>query len=66
MQAFESGFQMVCGGPALKLFRPAELELLICGSEELDFKALEASCHYEGMHLFVVIGHGCVCRLHGR
>lgn len=50
-KAFESGFHMVCGGPALKLFRPEELELLICGSEELDFKALEAATHYEGLFL---------------
>ena len=31
----------MCGGEALKLFRHEELELLICGSTELDFEALE-------------------------
>ena len=30
--AFKRGFEKVCGGAALELFRPEELELLICGS----------------------------------
>src|SRR5688572_22675756 len=46
-QAFESGFHQVCGGPTLKLFRAEELELLICGSPEFDFHALEAVTEYE-------------------
>ena len=28
---FQRGFQRVCGGPALALFSPDELELLVCG-----------------------------------
>jgi hypothetical protein len=39
--AFAKGFFSVCGGPALELFKPQELELLICGSPTLDFHALE-------------------------
>ena len=38
---------MVCGGSALQLFEAAETELLICGSPELDFYALERSATYE-------------------
>ena len=39
--AFAKGFFGVCGGPALEMFKPQELELLICGSPTLDFHALE-------------------------
>ncbi|XP_072018753.1 probable E3 ubiquitin-protein ligase HECTD2 [Amphiura filiformis] len=45
--AFARGFHMVCGGSALELFDAAETELLICGSPELDFHALERSATYE-------------------
>lgn len=38
----------LCDGPALRMFRPDELEDLICGSEEMDFTALEATTRYEG------------------
>ena len=37
----------LCGGPALKLFRAEELEKLICGSQSLDFLALEKHTHYD-------------------
>lgn len=39
--------RQVCGGDALKLFQPEELELLICGNPVLDFEALERVTHYE-------------------
>lgn len=29
--AFRRGFLRVCSGPALSMFTPSELELLICG-----------------------------------
>lgn len=45
--AFERGFREVCDGEPLNMFRWEELELLICGSPELDFEALEASARYE-------------------
>ena len=35
------------GGKALKLFRPEELELLVCGNPKLDFEALEEHSKYE-------------------
>ena len=30
----------------IELFKPEELELLICGSKKLDFKELEGSAQY--------------------
>ncbi|CAM9162645.1 unnamed protein product, partial [Hapterophycus canaliculatus] len=45
---FESrGFHKVVGGKALSLFRPEELELLICGNPKLDFSALEENSEYQ-------------------
>lgn len=44
--AFYEGFDLVCGGAALKLFRWEEIQLLICGCPALDFEALEESCRY--------------------
>lgn len=41
------GFRKVVGGKALSLFRPEELELLICGNPRLDFDALEEHSKYE-------------------
>jgi len=45
--AFHTGFLKVCGGAALKLFCPEEVELLICGNPALDFKKLEKVTQYE-------------------
>lgn len=44
--AFKKGFDSVCTTEALKLFRYEELELLVCGSPELDFDALERNTKY--------------------
>lgn len=44
---YHRGFHKVVGGKALSLFRPEELELLICGNPELDFEALEQKSKYE-------------------
>ncbi|KAH8590279.1 hypothetical protein B0O99DRAFT_691717 [Bisporella sp. PMI_857] len=47
-EPFKRGFFTVCGGNALSLFRPEEIELLIRGSEEpLDIESLEAVAKYE-------------------
>lgn len=45
--AFLRGFHSVCGGDCLQLFRWEELELLICGSPDLDFEALERVAQYD-------------------
>ncbi|XP_024909902.1 ubiquitin-protein ligase E3A-like [Cynoglossus semilaevis] len=48
-KAFKKGFQMVTNESPLKyLFRPEEVELLICGSRKLDFEALEKATEYDG------------------
>ena len=38
----------MCQGSAISLFRPEEVQLLICGSSELDFEALKAVTTYDG------------------
>lgn len=45
--AFQRGFEKICGGEALKLLRPEELELLLCGNADLDMHDLETSCLYD-------------------
>ncbi|RMZ79347.1 hypothetical protein DV737_g3465, partial [Chaetothyriales sp. CBS 132003] len=48
-EPFKRGFFTVCGGNALSLFRPEEIELLVRGSEELlDIASLRAVATYEG------------------
>lgn len=47
-EPFKRGFFTVCGGNALSLFRPEEIELLVRGSDEpLDISALRVSAEYE-------------------
>ena len=51
--SFRRGFHRICGGIALSMCRPEELELLICGNmmSELDFKDLEKGAQYDdGYH----------------
>ncbi|DAZ93940.1 TPA: hypothetical protein N0F65_012886 [Lagenidium giganteum] len=45
--AFHRGFHLVCNGEVLEMFRWEELHLLICGSPDLDFEALEQVTHYD-------------------
>lgn len=48
-KAFKKGFQMVTDeSPLNLLFRPEEVELLVCGSKDFDFNELEKSTEYEG------------------
>ncbi|EME28106.1 ubiquitin-protein ligase E3 [Galdieria sulphuraria] len=46
--AFSKGFFWMLSGPALKIFRPDELEVLVCGQRHLDFEALKQVTVYEG------------------
>ncbi|KAG5336206.1 UBE3A ligase, partial [Acromyrmex heyeri] len=47
--AFRRGFQMVSDeSPLALLFRPEEIEQLVCGSKIFDFAELEAATEYEG------------------
>ncbi|CAB4005468.1 ubiquitin- ligase E3A-like [Paramuricea clavata] len=46
---FKQGFDMVTKESPLKqFFRPEEVELLVCGSKDFDFEALESTTEYEG------------------
>uniref|UniRef100_UPI00358ED655 ubiquitin-protein ligase E3A-like isoform X2 n=1 Tax=Myxine glutinosa TaxID=7769 RepID=UPI00358ED655 len=48
-RAFRHGFHMVTSESPLKmLFRPEEIELLVCGSKVLDFHALQEATEYDG------------------
>ncbi|KAL9128657.1 MAG: hypothetical protein Q9217_002717 [Psora testacea] len=48
-EPFKRGFFTVCGGNALSLFRPEEIELLVRGSDEpLDVDTLRAVAVYDG------------------
>jgi E3 ubiquitin-protein ligase HECTD2 len=48
-EPFKRGFYTVCGGNALSLFGPEEIELLVRGSAEpLDVQALKAVAVYDG------------------
>ena len=46
--AFRRGFLLLTDGPVLALFRAEELEVLVCGTPHLDFKALQENARYEG------------------
>ncbi|KAJ8365676.1 hypothetical protein SKAU_G00145070 [Synaphobranchus kaupii] len=46
--AFYYGFHSVCASNALMLLRPEEVEILVCGSPELDMTALQKAAQYEG------------------
>ena len=46
--AFQTGVMHVMEDSSLDLFLPEELELLVVGTPELDFSALEANTKYEG------------------
>lgn len=45
---FRKGFLSVLDGQTLNMFRPEELELLICGTPQLDFRELEKVTQYDG------------------
>merc|ERR1719361_1519207 len=49
--AFLRGFSAVCDSQLFQKYDAEELELLICGSKEFDFEALELTTKYEdGLH----------------
>ena len=48
-KAFKRGFQMVTDeSPLTLLFRPEEVEQLVCGSKSFDFAELEGATEYDG------------------
>uniref|UniRef100_A0A672NYC7 HECT-type E3 ubiquitin transferase n=1 Tax=Sinocyclocheilus grahami TaxID=75366 RepID=A0A672NYC7_SINGR len=46
--AFYHGFHSVCASNALMLLRPEEVEILVCGSPNLDMGSLQRLVQYEG------------------
>lgn len=51
-EPFKRGFFTVCGGNALSLFRPEEIELLVRGSDEsLDVGSLKVAAEYENWNV---------------
>lgn len=46
-KAFNQGFQKVCGGRIIKLFRSHELMSVVMGNEEYDWEVFETSCEYK-------------------
>lgn len=46
-KAFNQGFQKVCGGRIIKLFRSHELMSVVIGNEEYDWDQFEANCEYK-------------------
>uniref|UniRef100_A0A8C2UVN3 HECT-type E3 ubiquitin transferase n=1 Tax=Chinchilla lanigera TaxID=34839 RepID=A0A8C2UVN3_CHILA len=48
LAAFYYGFHSVCASTALMLLRQEEVEILVCGSPELDMRVLQRSTQYDG------------------
>ncbi|CAK1546181.1 unnamed protein product [Leptosia nina] len=46
-KAFNQGFQKVCGGRIIKLFRSHELMSVVIGNEEYDWDLFESNCEYK-------------------
>jgi len=47
INAFVRGFKAVCNSQSFDLFTPTELQLIVCGSPDLDFHELEKGATYE-------------------
>ncbi|XP_053476679.1 probable E3 ubiquitin-protein ligase HERC4 isoform X2 [Ictalurus furcatus] len=46
--AFYAGFHKVCGGKVLELFQPNELQAMVIGNTNYDWKELEKNTKYKG------------------
>ncbi|XP_038599484.1 probable E3 ubiquitin-protein ligase HERC4 isoform X2 [Tachyglossus aculeatus] len=46
--AFHAGFHKVCGGKVLQLFHPNELQAMVIGNTNYDWKELEKNTEYKG------------------
>uniref|UniRef100_A0A670YPX1 HECT-type E3 ubiquitin transferase n=1 Tax=Pseudonaja textilis TaxID=8673 RepID=A0A670YPX1_PSETE len=46
--AFHEGFHKVCGGKVLQLFEPNELQAMVIGNTNYDWKELEKNTQYKG------------------
>ncbi|XP_068272668.1 probable E3 ubiquitin-protein ligase HERC4 [Nyctibius grandis] len=46
--AFHAGFHKVCGGKVLQLFQPSELQAMVIGNTNYDWKELKKNTEYKG------------------
>lgn len=47
-EPFRKGVRRVCDSPLFNALDSAELELIVCGEQDLDFSQLRKNVHYEG------------------
>jgi len=47
-EPFRKGVRRVCDSPLFNALDSAELELIVCGEQDLDFSQLQRNAHYEG------------------
>ncbi|CAE8590344.1 unnamed protein product, partial [Polarella glacialis] len=47
-EPFRKGVRRVCDSPLFNALHSAELEMIVCGEQELDFSQLKRNVHYDG------------------
>lgn len=47
-EPFRKGVRRVCDSPLFNALDSAELEMIVCGEQDLDFSQLKRNAHYEG------------------
>eukprot|EP00931_Biecheleriopsis_adriatica_P005920 TRINITY_DN107399_c0_g1_i1.p1 TRINITY_DN107399_c0_g1~~TRINITY_DN107399_c0_g1_i1.p1 ORF type:complete len:1319 (-),score=266.73 TRINITY_DN107399_c0_g1_i1:64-4020(-) len=47
-EPFRKGVRRVCDSPLFNALHSAELEMIVCGEQELDFSQLKRNAHYDG------------------
>merc|ERR1719498_2242108 len=47
-EPFRKGVRRVCDSPLFNALDSAELEMIVCGEQDLDFTQLRRNAHYEG------------------
>lgn len=47
-EPFRKGVRRVCDSPLFNALHSAELELIVCGEQELEFSQLRKNAHYDG------------------
>lgn len=57
--AFHEGFHKVCGGKVLQLFQPSELQAMVIGNTNYDWKELEKVRNIVSYRFHVVLISGC-------
>ena len=53
---FCQGVRRVCDSPLFNALHSAELELIVCGEQDLDFAQLRKNAHYDGYQARMVTG----------